>query len=91
MDTADKLAQATDIHSKNYSLLSNLELLIATIQKQEIDHPLGFTNEEFWIGGGKYSVKSKRFTFCGSDKVEYTLEELEFYYKLVHLLTHMAS
>jgi len=88
---AEELSRLTDQYSRNYNLKSKLERLITGIQKYQLDHPLGIDTNDLYIEGGMFSMKHNKFTFSGDPIVEYTLEELEFYYKLVHLLTHMAT
>ena len=88
---ADELSQLTDRFSRNYDLKTKLERLITGIHKYQLDHPLGLDTNDLYIEGGVFSIKTNKFVFSGDVCVEYSLEELEFYYKLVHLLTHMAT
>ncbi len=67
-----------------------LENMISEIEKFEIDKPLGIRPfNQLSVYNGWWNHEEKVFTPGGNSELKFTLEELQFYYKLVCFLTIM--
>jgi hypothetical protein len=86
--TRDELIRATKPQSSKWESMSNLlKDNISEIKRYELEHPLGINNIEYlWTGHGYWNYCKKEFYFPTAPDVEFTLEDLKFYCKLLTFL-----
>jgi len=89
--TRDELKRACNSHPSRWCLIrDSLQDLIMEIESYELAHPLGLNKDpSIWVNVGVWYFDKKVFSHGSFKDVEFTLEELKFYYKLFSLLSVM--
>lgn len=87
--TAESLVEATGPGQNHWMKLKwPLESLISSIEKFELEHPLGMNqNIQLDTHNGYWNYNTKKFKFHNEYKMDFTLEDFKELYKIVVLLS----